>query len=89
MTTGLNPVNGSRFMVAASPIPGESGKMGVSFSPLVTGRTYVVQYNDTPLPGDWHELTGYSQSGNGTTRTITDNAAPGDHRFYRVVIGMP
>ena len=76
-------------MTAASPVPGEPGKMRFSFSPLVAGRTYLVQYSDTLLPGAWHELTNYSQSDNGTTRTITDNAAPGDHRFYRVVIGMP
>lgn len=86
---GLNPVDGSRFMMTASPVPGEPGKMWFSFSPLVAGHTYVVEYNDTLLPDDWHTLTGYSQSDNGTTRTITDNTAPGDRRFYRVVIGMP
>ena len=58
--------------------------------PLVDGVAwYVVEYNDTLLPDAWHALTGYSQVDNGATRTITDNTAPGDHRFYRVVIGMP
>ena len=46
-TAGLKPVDGSRFMVAASPVPGEPGKMRFSFSPLVAGRTYHVQYSDT------------------------------------------
>ena len=88
-TSGLNPVDGSKFMVVATPLPGEPGKMGFSFSPLVSGRTYIVEYNDTLLSDGWHALTGYSQVDNGATRTITDNTAPGDHRFYRVVIGMP
>ena len=86
---GLNPVDGSRFLAAASPVPDQPGKMWFSFSPIVAGNTYVVEYNDTLLPDGWHALTGYSQDDNGATRTITDNTAPGDHRFYRVVIGMP
>jgi len=86
---GLNPVDGSRFTAAASPIPGQPGKMWFSFSPLVAGRTYTVEKNDTLLPGAWHALTGFSQSDSGTTRTVTDNTAPGTHRFYRVLIGMP
>lgn len=33
--------------------------MMFAFSPVLAGRTCVVQYSDTLLPGAWHELTGY------------------------------
>ena len=88
-TAGLNPIDGSRFVTSASLVPGQPGKRLFAFSPLVAGRTYVVECNDTLLTGGWHTLTDFSQSDNGTTRTVTDNSAPGNHRFYRVVIGMP
>lgn len=86
---GLNPLNRAVFSMAASPVPGQPGKMRFAFSPIVPGRSYTVQFNDTLLPGNWQTLTGYSQQDNGQTRTVTDNAAPGDHRFYRVQITLP
>ncbi len=86
---GLNPIDGSRFLTTVLPLPGQPSKMRLSFSPVVAGRTYTVEYNDAPLSGAWHALTGFSQADNGITRTVTDNTATGTHRFYRVAIGMP
>ena len=86
---GLNPINRSVFAIAVSTVPGQSGNMRITFSPLVSGRSYIVQFNDTLLPGNWQPLNAYSQEDNGATRTITDNAAPGEQRFYRVQITAP
>jgi len=88
---GLNPLDGSRFAVSTlpAPVPGQPGKMWFSVSPVVAGRTYSPQFNDTLLPGNWQPLAGYLQADYGTTRVFTDIAAPGDHRFYRVVITLP
>lgn len=59
------------------------------FALVNTGRSYIVQYNDALVAGGWQALTGFTQADSGATRTITDNAAPGARRFYRVVVTSP
>ncbi|MCX6874198.1 MAG: hypothetical protein NTW21_10380 [Verrucomicrobia bacterium] len=86
---GLDPLNRAVFAVAASPVPGQPGKMWFAFSPPVSGRSDTVRFNDTLRPGTRQPLTGYSPVDIGAMRTITDHAAPGEHRCYRVQITTP
>lgn len=88
-TAGLNPTDRSVFLTSVAPVTGVPTKKDVIFTPLVGGRTYSVEFSDTLVPTSWQPLTGFSLSDNGTTRTITDNNAPPDRRFYRVVITKP
>jgi PKD repeat protein len=85
---GLNPTNpASVFVLSASPQP---GAVRLTFSPLVSGRTYTPQFRTNLGSGPWLPLTtaALPWTTNGTTVTITDtNPAAGE--FYRVGISMP
>jgi len=89
-TAGLVPNNSaSAFLSSTAAITGQPAKKNFSFGPIVTGRSYTVEFADTLQAGSWGSLTGFSTSDNGSTRTVTDNAAPSTRRFYRVVITKP
>lgn len=89
-TAGLVPNNSaSAFVNSTAAITGQPTKKSFSFGPIVAGRSYTVEFTDTLQAGSWGSLTGFSTSDNGSTRTVTDNAAPSTRRFYRVVITKP
>ena len=87
---GLNPTDHSAFFRSnGAAIAGQAGKFNFSFSPIISGRTYLIQYSDTLNANSWQTLTGFTLSDNGNTRTITDNNAPSGIRFYRVQVSYP
>jgi hypothetical protein len=88
---GLNPLDGSRFLIAVSPVPGQPGQKSIVFSPIVAGRNYTVQGTSTlPLPASWSPLSSTSQlPDNGAVRTVTDLSASPAPKFYRVSIVKP
>ena len=84
---GLNPVDGSRFLLSISPVNGQPTQKNLIFSPIVSARTYVVQFATVlQSPTSWSDVVNTSQSDNGDERTVTDlNATPAP-KFYRVQI---
>ena len=89
-TAGLTPTDPqSRFTLGPQPVPGQPTQRRVVFSPIVAGRTYVVETRSVFTSGAWAPLTGFTQSDNGATRTITDLNASGPTKFYRVTITKP
>ena len=86
---GLNPLDGSRFDVTTAKGSAESGQMTITFKPIVTGRTYLVQWTSSVATPDWEPLVQSNSSDNGNERTVTDlNAFPAP-KFYRVQISKP
>ncbi len=86
---GLNPLDGSRFLVSTQSVPGQPSQKYVIFSPIVGGRTYIVQSVSSPASSAWAPLPQMTQTDNGPVRTVTDlNALPAP-RFYRVQISKP
>jgi hypothetical protein len=83
---GLNPIDPTcRFVVTAAPVSGQSGEVAITYSPVVAGRTYVVQYSTNLGSGNWQTLTDTTQSTSGNATTIVDpNAA--NAKFYKVQI---
>ena len=86
---GLNPLDGSRFTVGIQPVPGRVGQMNIIFAPVAQGRSYVVQYQQSPTSQMWNPLTNTTQSNTGSQRTVTDLDATGLSKFYRVQISKP
>jgi hypothetical protein len=54
-----------------------------------TGSSYVVKSSTDLTPGSWDPATVSAPSDNGTERTLTDTAATGPKKFYRVEITKP
>ena len=89
-TAGLVPTDpASRFNLTLAPVTGQPTQKRAIFSPLVAGRTYSVEYRTSLTTGTWQPLTGTTFSDNGAERTITDPAATGAEKFYRVQVSKP
>ncbi|MGZ4988265.1 MAG: hypothetical protein ACXWBP_09495 [Limisphaerales bacterium] len=86
---GLNPVDGSRFTLSIQQVSGQPAQKKVIFQPLVSGRTYAVQFRSSLTSGTWGPLTGTTQSDNGSTRTVTDLNASAAPKLYQVQITKP
>ena len=88
-TAGLIPTDPqSRFALTIAPVNGQPAQRAVAFTPLVGGRTYVVQFKLSLTDPTWQTLIGATQSDNGATRTVTDTPAAAA-KFYRVQIAKP
>ena len=89
-TAGLTPTDPqSRFSLRLDPVPGQPTQKRAVFSPLVAGRTYTVEFRASLTSGSWQPLTGTTQSDTGNERTVTDPAATGTQKFYRVNVSKP
>ena len=89
-TAGLIPTTAaSRFSLDIQPVPGQPGQKRLIFSPRLTDRTYTVQSATNLAAGPWLNLTSATASDAGTIRTITDTAATGPGKSYRVQIQKP
>ncbi len=85
---GLNPLDGSRFTLSIQTVIGQPTKRNVIFQPLVSGRTYSVQFKTSLTTPSWQALTGTTQVDNGNTRTVTDTSAVAP-KYYHVQISKP
>ena len=75
-TAGLVPNNpASKFTLGNTPVNDQPGKQSITFSPIVAGRNYIVQFSLDLSAGSWQPLTGFTQSDNGIVRTVTDLSA--------------
>jgi hypothetical protein len=86
---GLNPIDGSRFTLAIQNVSGQPAQKQLMFLPIVSGRTYTPQFA-TGLANSpsWQTVASFTQSDNGSTRTVTDlGASPPE--FYRIQISFP
>ena len=88
-TAGLVPNDpASVFQLRIAPVPGQSSRKNIIFSPRLDGRTYIVE-SLPALGGAWQPLTTGTQSDSGDERTVTDLNATGAKKFYRVEISRP
>jgi hypothetical protein len=88
-TAGLVPNDpNSRLVLSIQPVAGHPGQKSIVFNPVVSGRTYAVQFRTNLVTGAWSPLTGTTQSDNGSTRTVTDPNATGP-KDYRVQVTKP
>lgn len=76
----------SFFDLRATKCATRWGSVDLVFSPVRTERNYTVLYSWDLSPASWSELTGTTQSDNGEERTVTDPAAGGARKFYKVQI---
>ena len=89
-TAGLVPNDAnSRFVLSIHSVAGQPGQKNIVFNPLVSGRTYNVQFRPNLAVGDWSALTTTTQSDTGNQRTVTDTNALTAPKFYRVQISKP
>jgi hypothetical protein len=81
----LNPNRAaSRFSLTIKPVPGHPDRRLLSFGPCVAGAVHtVVASSDLRL---WSPLAAATTSNAGDQRNVTDLAAGGPEKFYRVAI---
>jgi hypothetical protein len=72
------------FKVTPAAVAGQSGQFQVVFGPVQGGYTYTPEFCTDLGTGNWVRLTAFTQSDNGSQRTITDLSATGARRFYRI-----
>ncbi|MEI7908535.1 MAG: hypothetical protein WCK77_02760 [Verrucomicrobiota bacterium] len=85
---GLLPTDAtSRFSLQQQAVPGQPTQRQISFSPRYEGHTYSVE-TSTDL-SHWSPLTSFTITDAGARRTVTDLAASGPRRYYRVAITRP
>ena len=85
---GLVPTDAtSRFSLEEQTVPGQPTQLRIIFSPRYEGHTYIVE-TSTDLT-HWSPLTSFTITDAGTRRTVTDLAATGPSRYYRVGITKP
>lgn len=72
----------SRFNLAIQPVPGQPTRKNIIFSPCAVASTYAVETSTDLI--HWSPLTSFSTTDAGTQRTVTDLAATGPRKFYRV-----
>ncbi|MBK8479084.1 MAG: carbohydrate binding domain-containing protein [Opitutaceae bacterium] len=77
----------ANFKVSPAPVAGQGGQFQIVFGPVQPGFTYTPEYCTDLAAGQWLALSAYTESNNSTTRTITDLAATGARRFYRLRLG--
>lgn len=87
---GLVPGSaGSTFDVRIGAPAGNPSQTELRFRPLVSGRTYTVEFTDTLQSGDWQPLTTFTQNDESGERIVVDQENTGPRRFYRVKIAKP
>jgi hypothetical protein len=84
--TGTHPSNSASLfqIVKIEPVSGVSTQMDISFDPTFTSRTYQVVSVNALTSGAWTALGAFSESTNGTERTVRDLTATNTPVFYRV-----
>ncbi len=86
---GLNPLDGSRFTLSIASVAGQPLQKQLVFKPVASGRTYTPRFSTTLKNPTWQTVPGFTQTDNGTTRTVTDPSASPAPRYYQVGISKP
>ena len=79
----------SLFRLRIQTVEGRPTHRKIIFSPRSPAREYQVEYKLDLAAGAFAPLAGGTVSDNGDERTVTDENATEDHRFYRVGISIP
>ena len=88
---GLDPTNpASVFELWVRPVPNEPTQRSLVFTPMVTGRTYTLEFS-TDLAGDiWLPLERFAGPvTNGNQVTTIDLNATQSRKLYRIDISLP
>lgn len=89
-TAGLDPTDpAARFTLGIDPVNGQPAQKELTFAPVFADRTYAVEYTTNLLGGVWLPLPGGVENTAGQVRTVTDPAATGQAKYYRVRITKP
>jgi hypothetical protein len=87
---GLNPLDGSRFILTIAPVVGQPGQKALTFSPRLSDRTYTITSRPALSTGSYVPLANPSAPvDTGSQRTVNDLSAGGSSKFYRVEISKP
>lgn len=87
---GLVPGNeASRFLLGILGESVQPGQRQISFSPVVSGRTYTLTFKSDLNSATWMPVPGVTAADDGTERTLTDPNALGGQKFYRIEITKP
>jgi hypothetical protein len=70
-------------------ISGTGTQRTISFSPLIAGRSYTVEYATSLTTRVFSTLSGAASVDNAGTRAVTDTSAANSARYYRVKITLP
>ena len=77
------------FALRIEPRLGQPGQMNLVFGPILANTTYIPEWTADLATGSWATLTTSTQSDTGNQRTVTDAAATGPRKFYRIRITQP
>jgi len=88
---GLDPTNPtSVFILQIASVTGQPNQKNLLYNPIVTGRTYAVEFNSSLTTNGWASLSGYTGPvTNGGQGTVTDLNATQSNKFYRVLVTLP
>jgi len=86
---GLNPLDGSRFILQIAFVNGQPGQKNIVFSPRLVDRMYTVKAKLSITGVSYTALPNSSFSDNGQERTVTDFDGSGAAKFYEVEITKP
>lgn len=84
---GTNPTSsGSAFTLG---VTGSSGQRTVTFAPVITGRTYTLEFTTNLTTRVFGTLLGGTTVDSSGTRAVTDATTTNSARYYRVKITLP
>ena len=87
---GLVPTNASSvFKISVSSVPGEPSHRAIVISPILSDRTYTVKSSESMQPATWIPLSNPTESNAGNVRTVIDNEATEEKKFYVIEISNP
>jgi hypothetical protein len=85
---GLDPTDpASRFSLTLHAVPGQPARKNLVFSPRYDTARYTVEASTDVI--HWSPLSDFTTTDSGIQRTVTDLAATGASKLYRVVIVRP
>jgi len=84
---GTEPTNStSRFAMQISNVNTNDSQMDILFNPTFTDRNYIVYKTEDITSDTWTNMTAFTESTNGTDRTVRDLNATNNSSFYRVQV---
>jgi hypothetical protein len=88
---GLDPTKPSSvFTLKIATVAGQPNQKTLTFSPINSGRTYIVESRTNMFTGSYVALSGMSApQTNGNQVTVTDLNATQASKFYRIHISQP
>ena len=87
---GLDPLRASsNFRVSIAPPSAGSSQMHVTFGPLIKGKTYTVNGNESLDAETWTAVNSFTPTADMASTTISLTTPTGSTRFFMVQISKP